>query len=54
VYIFLDGLEDRFDTIRAQVLQSIKQVYGYVRHEARRQGVMIKGGKSMMQDSLTM
>jgi hypothetical protein len=48
VYIFFDGLEDRFDAIRAQVLQiklfpSVEQAYGYVRHEASRQGVMIKG-----------
>lgn len=54
VYIFFDGLEDRFDTIRAQVLQikpfpSIEQAYDYVRDKASPQG-----GASAMQESLAM
>ncbi|XP_010263164.1 PREDICTED: uncharacterized protein LOC104601508 [Nelumbo nucifera] len=46
VYIFLDGLDDRLDKIRADVLQmhpfpTIEQAYAHVRREAIRQRVMI-------------
>lgn len=49
VYVFLDGLDDRLDNIRGDVLQmhpfpSVEQAYGYVRREAIRQAVMNKDG----------
>ncbi|RVX22830.1 hypothetical protein CK203_008228 [Vitis vinifera] len=45
VYTFLDGLDDRLDNIRSDVLQmrpfpSIEQAYAHVRREALRQAVM--------------
>ncbi|KAF5454826.1 hypothetical protein F2P56_024463 [Juglans regia] len=45
VYIFLDGLDDRLDNIRADVLQikpfpMVEQAYAHVRREAIRQQVM--------------
>ena len=45
VYVFLDGLDDRLDKIRADVLQlkpfpSVEQAYAHVRREAIRQQVM--------------
>ena len=48
VYTFLDGLDDSLDGVRAQVVllspfPSIEQAYGYVRREANRQGIMVKG-----------
>jgi hypothetical protein len=57
VYIFLDGLDDVLDGVRAQVVMlrlfpSIEQTYKYVRREATRQGIMIKGG--MDSNSLAM
>lgn len=57
VYTFLDGLDDLLDGVRAQVVllnlfPSIEQAYGYVRREATRQGIMIKGG--MDSNSLAM
>jgi hypothetical protein len=47
VYTFLDGLDDRLDHMRAEVLKlnlfpTIEQAYGHVRRENIRQGVMIK------------
>lgn len=48
VYVFLDGLDDRLDNIRSDVLQlkpfpTIEQAYAYVRREDTRQTVMISG-----------
>lgn len=45
VYLFLDGLEDNLDKIRADVLQikpfpTVEQAYSHVRREAIRQSVM--------------
>lgn len=45
VYLFLDGLDDRLDKIRADVLQirpfpTVEQAYAHVRREAIRQSVM--------------
>jgi hypothetical protein len=47
VYIFLDGLDDRLDNIRADVLQmqpfpTVEQAYAQVRREDLRQSVMLK------------
>ena len=46
VYIFLDGLDDRLDKIRSDVLQirpfpTIEQAYAHVRREEIRQAVML-------------
>jgi hypothetical protein len=48
VYTFLDGLDDRLDNIRGDILQmkpfpTVKQAYAHVRREAVRQAVMISG-----------
>ena len=48
VYIFLDGLDDRLDKIRSDVLQirpfpTIEQAYAHVRREEIRQAVMLIG-----------
>jgi hypothetical protein len=48
VYTFLDGLDESLDSVRAQVVvlnpfPTIEQVYGYIRREATRRGIMIKG-----------
>ncbi|KAJ0048821.1 hypothetical protein Pint_15647 [Pistacia integerrima] len=48
VYVFLDGLDDRLDKIRGDVLQlrpfpTVEQEYAHVRREALRQSVMITG-----------
>ena len=48
VYVFLDGLDDRLDKIRGDVLQlcpfpTVEQAYTHVRREAIRQTVMITG-----------
>jgi len=45
VYTFLDGIDDRLDHIRSDVLQmrpfpSIEQAYAHVHREALRQAVM--------------
>ena len=45
VYVFLDGLDDRLDHIRSDVLQikpfpTVEQAYAHVRREAIRQAVM--------------
>ena len=45
VYVFLDGLDDRLDNIRSDVLQmkpfpTVEQAYAHVRREALRQAVM--------------
>ncbi|KAG6768521.1 hypothetical protein POTOM_027442 [Populus tomentosa] len=47
VYVFLDGLDDRLDKIRSDVLQlqlfpSVEQAYAYVRREDIRQSVMLE------------
>ena len=46
VYVFLDGLDDRLDKIRSDVLQmkpfpSVEQAYAHVRREDTRQAVML-------------
>ena len=48
VYIFLDGLDDRLDKIRSDVLQlqsfpTVEQAYAHVRREDIRQAVMMTG-----------
>ncbi|KAF8405794.1 hypothetical protein HHK36_007871 [Tetracentron sinense] len=48
VYAFLDGLDDRLDKIRGDVLQlrpfpTVGQAYAHVSHKALRQAVMITG-----------
>jgi hypothetical protein len=48
VYTFLDGLDDRLDNIRGDILQmkpfpTVEQAYAHVRREAVRQAVMIFG-----------
>jgi hypothetical protein len=48
VYVFLDGLDDKLDNIRSDVLQlhpfpTIEQAYAHVRREALRQVVMNTG-----------
>jgi len=48
VYVFLDGLDDRLDKIRSDVLQlqpfpTVEQAYAHVRREDIRQAVMITG-----------
>jgi gag-polypeptide of LTR copia-type len=48
VYTFLDGLDDRLDSIRASMLQispfpTVEQAYEVLRREAIRQSVMLKG-----------
>lgn len=45
VYVFLDGLDDKLDNIRSDVLQlhpfpTVEQAYAHVRREALRQAVM--------------
>ena len=47
VYVFLDGLDDRLDKIRSDVLQIkpfsiVEQAYAHVRREDTRQAVMLK------------
>jgi GAG-pre-integrase domain/gag-polypeptide of LTR copia-type len=59
VYTFLDDLEDRFDVIRAQVLQmkpfpTVEQAFGHVRHEATRQGVMVKEYSNITPSSIAL
>jgi hypothetical protein len=51
VYLFLDGLDDKLDRVRADVVQitpfpSVEQAYARVRQEATRQEVMLKGDES--------
>ena len=46
VYVFLDGLDDRLDKIRSDVLQmtpfsSVEQAYAHVQREDTRQAVML-------------
>ena len=48
VYTFLDGLDDRLDSVRAVILQmasfpTIEQAYAIVRRETSRQVVMLNG-----------
>ncbi|XP_073265014.1 uncharacterized protein [Populus alba] len=51
VYIFLDGLDDRLDNIRSDILQlkpipTIEQAYAHVKREDTRQVVMIAGAET--------
>jgi hypothetical protein len=48
VYVFLDGLDDRLDKIKGDILQmrlfpTIEQAYAHIRRESVRQAVMISG-----------
>ena len=48
VYVLLDGLDDKLDNIRSDVLQlhpfpTVEQAYAYVRREALRRAVMNAG-----------
>jgi hypothetical protein len=59
VYTFLDGLDDRLDNVRADVLQmtpfpTVEQAYARVRREATRQGIMMKGGEDITHESMAM
>jgi GAG-pre-integrase domain len=52
VYTFLDGLDDRLDSVRAVVLQispfsTVEQAYAVVRREISRQVVMLRGEEEM-------
>ncbi|KAK8951274.1 hypothetical protein KSP39_PZI003194 [Platanthera zijinensis] len=52
VYTFLDGLDDRLDHVRSDVLRlrpfpSIEQAYAHVRREDLRQSVMISGAEAV-------
>lgn len=52
VYIFLDGLDDRLDNIRSDILQlkpfpTIEQAYAHVRREDTRQTVMTSGAENI-------
>ena len=51
VYIFLDGLDDRLDNVRSDILQlkpfpTIEQAYAHVRREDTRQAVMTAGAET--------
>lgn len=51
VYVFLDGLDDRLDKVRSDVLQlqpfpTVEQAYAHVRREDIRQEVMITGAEN--------
>ena len=51
VYTFLDGLDDRLNNIRSDVLQMqpfpmVEQAYAHVRREAMRHAVMVAGSNS--------
>ncbi|RVW98674.1 hypothetical protein CK203_032168 [Vitis vinifera] len=53
VYVFLDGLDDRLDKIRGDVLQlrpfpTVEQAYAHVRREALRQSIMITGSADVV------
>jgi len=57
VYAFLDGLDDRLDNIRSDILQmrpfpTIEQAYAHVRREAIRQAVMVTGGSTDTQGAV--
>ena len=52
VYTFLDGLDDRLDHVRSDVLRlkpfpSIEQAYAHIRREDLRQSVMISGAETV-------
>lgn len=57
VYIFLDGLDDRLDNIRSDILQlkpfpTIEQAYAHVRREDTRQTVMTSGAENITSDAV--
>jgi hypothetical protein len=57
VHAFLDGLDDRLDNIRNDILQmrpfpTIEQAYEHVRREAIRQVVMVTGGSTDTQGAV--
>ena len=52
VYTFLDGLDDRLDNIRSDVLQLkpfpiVEQTYAHIRREDVRQHVMASGAEAL-------
>ncbi|KAI5419234.1 hypothetical protein KIW84_043418, partial [Lathyrus oleraceus] len=52
MYVFLDGLDDRLDNIRSDVLQmklfpTVEQAYAHVRREALRQAVMTNNSNEL-------
>uniref|UniRef100_A0A2N9EIQ9 Integrase catalytic domain-containing protein n=1 Tax=Fagus sylvatica TaxID=28930 RepID=A0A2N9EIQ9_FAGSY len=57
VYTFLDGLDDRLDHVRSDVLHlkpfpSIEQAYAHVRREDLRQSVMVSGEEAVASGSV--
>ena len=57
VYVFLDGLDDRLDKIRSDVLQikpfpSVEQAYAHVRREDTRQMVMLNNTETTSSPAL--
>jgi hypothetical protein len=58
VYTFLDGLDDRLDKIRSDVLQmkpfpTVEQAYAHVRREEIRQSVMLAGADNKISAVMT-
>lgn len=58
VYTFLDGLDDRLDKIRSDVLQiqpfpTVEQAYAHVRREEIRQTVMLAGSETTISAVMT-
>jgi len=58
VYVFLDGLDDRLDNIRSDVLQmkplpTVEQAYAHVRRECLRQAVMTDNSNEISKAVLT-
>jgi hypothetical protein len=58
VYTFLDGLDDRLDKIRSDVLQmkpfpTVEQAYAHVRREEIRQSVMLAGADNNISAVMT-
>jgi hypothetical protein len=52
VYMFLDGLDDRLDHVRSDILRmkpfpSIEQAYAHIRREDLRQFVMVSGAEAV-------
>ncbi|GAV73213.1 UBN2_3 domain-containing protein, partial [Cephalotus follicularis] len=59
VYLFLDGLDDRLDNVRADVLQmqpfpTVEQAYARVRREELRQAVMLSNPDSTHAAAMTL
>lgn len=57
MYTFLDGLDDRLDNNRSDVLQlqpfsSVEQAYAHARQEELRQAVMTNGDPNPVSDAV--